>query len=107
MWGVTLPQALHPRPGEVQREQRSADVVIFRSGMEVIYSRKRRGMRICHNSDISKDSPACEGVLGVDGEGWTHWCVGHVGTSWIMEVLRDNNVLKTHKTCINPFNNEL
>lgn len=62
-----------------------------------IYSSKCRGFRICHNSDISKDSLAREDVLGVDGEGWTRWCVGLTGTFWILEVLRDDDVSKNHK----------
>lgn len=73
-------------------EQHSSDVVMLRSGMGVVYSWKRRRIGICHNGDISKDSLACGGVLGADGEGWTHWRVGHVGTSWMVGVLRDNNV---------------
>ena len=42
-------------------------VDIFRIGMGVIYSRKLRRIRICHNSDISEDSLANDGVSGVDG----------------------------------------
>lgn len=80
---------------EATEEQQSSDVVMFSQWDGVIYSQERRKIRICHNSDISKDAPAFEGVLGVDGKGWTRWCVGHVGTSWIVEVLRDLMSLNT------------
>ena len=58
-------------------EQQSSDVVTFCSGMELFIV--GRAVMISHNSDISKDSPECEGVSGVDCKGWTSY-------------KRDNNV---------------
>lgn len=89
MWRVTPPQALHPRPAEVQgatdeeiemEEQQSSDVVILCSRMRlfIVGSREESGFVITVTFlNILRHVKVSWGWMA---EGWTHWCVGHVGT---------------------------
>lgn len=90
MCGVTPPRALHPRAVEVHTgaRERSSDVVIFCGRMWLFIVWRVEEIRICHNSDISWESQACEDVLGMDHEGGTQCRTGLDGTSWKLEVLR-------------------
>ncbi len=111
MWGVTPPQGptfkTRGSTGAMDEGDGGAAVLGCRHISQwdgVIYSWKHRGIRICHNSDISKDSPTCKGVLGVDGEGWTRIGVwDELEQSWTVEVLTDNNASKkTNKKTPKP-----
>ena len=81
MWGVTLPQALHPRPEETQgprREEMETQkwpiVVIFRSGMAVfiVWSVEESGfviivtfLKIFWHGKMSRGWMAKEGHIGL------------------------------------------
>lgn len=50
---------------DLETEQQSSNVVMYRSGVGLFIVGRR--IRICHMSDICKDSSACDGVSEVDG----------------------------------------